>query len=156
MKPMRNILDEIAERTRERVAVKKKEVPVEEIAEAALKRAASGCFTTVKAAPPLYCRNTCHVQIRRNSESNNVPAFETALRSNDIAFICEIKRASPSKGLIAEDFPYLDIARDYEAAGAAAISVLTEPYYFKGGDRYLREIAKTVKLPLLSKDFTVD
>jgi indole-3-glycerol phosphate synthase len=155
MKPMRNILEEIAERTRERVAAKKKEVPLEKIAEAAQKRAANG-FTTVNEAPPLYYRNTCHEQIRCNSESSNVPVFETALRSNDIAFICEIKRASPSKGLIAEDFRYLDIARDYEAAGAAAISVLTEPFYFKGGDSYLREIAKTVKLPLLRKDFTVD
>jgi indole-3-glycerol phosphate synthase len=83
-------------------------------------------------------------------------AFETALKQPDIAFICEIKKASPSKGVIAEDFPYLDIAKDYEAAGAAAISVLTEPFYFQGDDRYLREIAGTVKIPLLRKDFTVD
>jgi len=85
-------------------------------------------------------------------------AFEQALKSpaTDIAFICEIKRASPSKGIIAETFPYLDIAKEYVAAGAAAISVLTEPYYFKGDDRYLQEIADTVKIPLLRKDFTVN
>jgi indole-3-glycerol phosphate synthase len=82
--------------------------------------------------------------------------FEKALRSSDIALICEVKKASPSKGIIAEDFPYLDIARDYEAAGAAAISVLTEPEYFLGSDRYLREIADAVNIPLLRKDFTVD
>ena len=82
--------------------------------------------------------------------------FEKVLRAEDIAFICEIKKASPSKGVIAEDFPYLAIAKDYEAAGAAAISVLTEPYWFKGDDRYLREIADAVSLPLLRKDFTVD
>ncbi|MCL2408527.1 MAG: indole-3-glycerol phosphate synthase TrpC [Oscillospiraceae bacterium] len=83
-------------------------------------------------------------------------AFEKALQSKDISFICEIKRASPSKGVIALDFRYLDIAKDYEQAGAAAISVLTEPHYFKGDDRYLREIADTVTIPLLRKDFTVD
>jgi indole-3-glycerol phosphate synthase len=82
--------------------------------------------------------------------------FERALKQTDIAFICEVKKASPSKGVIAGDFPYLDIAKDYEAAGAAAISVLTEPFYFQGDDRYLREIAAAVKIPLLRKDFTVD
>jgi indole-3-glycerol phosphate synthase len=82
--------------------------------------------------------------------------FEKALRGGDIAFICEVKKASPSKGIIAEHFPYLDIARDYEKAGAAAISVLTEPYWFKGADSYLREIADVAEIPLLRKDFTVD
>ena len=83
-------------------------------------------------------------------------AFENALRGGDVSFICEVKRASPSKGLIAEDFPYLDIARGYEAAGAAAISCLTEPFWFRGGDEYLREIAREVRIPVLRKDFTVD
>ncbi|MDR1668975.1 MAG: indole-3-glycerol phosphate synthase TrpC [Oscillospiraceae bacterium] len=82
--------------------------------------------------------------------------FETALRAQDMAFICEIKKASPSKGVIAHEFPYVGIARDYEAAGAAAISVLTEPHYFQGDDRYLREIADAVSIPILRKDFTVD
>ena len=83
-------------------------------------------------------------------------SFEKALRSDDIAFICETKKASPSKGIISWNYPYLDIAREYEAAGAAAISVLTEPYYFKGADNHLREIADAVSLPLLRKDFIVD
>ena len=82
--------------------------------------------------------------------------FEHALRGDDIAFICECKKASPSKGLIAPDFPWLEIARDYEAAGAEAISVLTEPKWFLGSDEYLREIAAAVSLPCLRKDFTVD
>ena len=82
--------------------------------------------------------------------------FEKALRQDDISFICEVKKASPSKGGIAEDFPHLDIAKAYEAAGAAAISVLTEPFYFQGHDRYLREIADEVTIPLLRKDFIVD
>ena len=82
--------------------------------------------------------------------------FEKALRGNDIAFICEVKKASPSKGVIAEDFDYVKIAKDYEKSGAAAVSVLTEPHWFKGSDSYLREIANAVKIPLLRKDFTVD
>lgn len=82
--------------------------------------------------------------------------FEKALKKPGISFICEVKKASPSKGIITPDFPYLRIAMDYEAAGAAAISVLTEPDYFMGCDRYLTEIADKVKIPLLRKDFTVD
>ncbi len=83
-------------------------------------------------------------------------AFENALRSEDISFICECKKASPSKGLIAEDFPYLQIAGDYEAAGADCISVLTEPKWFLGSNEYLKEIAASVSIPCLRKDFTVD
>ncbi len=83
-------------------------------------------------------------------------AFEQALRKPGLSFICEVKKASPSKGLIAPDFPYLDIARDYEAAGASAVSVLTEPVYFQGLDSYLTEIKTVCRLPLLRKDFTVD
>ena len=82
--------------------------------------------------------------------------FEKALRTDDIAFICECKKASPSKGLIAPDFPYLRIAREYESAGADCISVLTEPRWFLGNDRYLDDIAHTVAIPCLRKDFTVD
>ena len=74
----------------------------------------------------------------------------------EISFICEVKKASPSKGLIAEDFPYLEIAKDYEAAGADAISCLTEPYYFKGSDEYLKNIKKEVSIPVLRKDFTIN
>ncbi len=95
------------------------------------------------------------------SESNRISSdsgfpFEKALSGEDINFICEIKKASPSKGLIAPGFPYLQIAREYEAAGAAAISVLTEPEYFLGNDEQLVQIQQTVYLPILRKDFTVD
>ena len=121
-----NILREIVERTKERIETRKKTLPPEKAMEIA--------HSVVIADFP----------------------FEEALKSNDIALICEIKKASPSKGVIAEDFSYLDIAGEYESAGAAAISVLTEPYYFKGDDRYLHEIADIVSIPLLRKDFTID
>lgn len=83
-------------------------------------------------------------------------AFEEALKKPGISLICECKKASPSKGLIAPDFPYLEIAKQYEAAGADAVSVLTEPKWFLGSDDYLREIAAAVSIPCLRKDFTVD
>ena len=82
--------------------------------------------------------------------------FEGAFRKQDFNFICEVKKASPSKGIIAEHFPYLEIAKEYEVAGAAAISVLTEPDFFKGDKKYLQEIASTVKIPVLRKDFIID
>jgi len=82
--------------------------------------------------------------------------FERALKEKGISFICEVKKASPSKGVIAEDFPYLQIAKEYEAAGASAISVLTEPEFFKGKNEYLQSIAKEVKIPVLRKDFIID
>ena len=82
--------------------------------------------------------------------------FEKALAAAGISFICEVKKASPSKGVIAQDFPYLDIAKEYEKSGASAISVLTEPEYFLGSDEYLKEIAEAVAIPVLRKDFTVD
>ncbi len=121
------ILDQIAEKTRKRIAEAKKAVPLAEIKAKAEALPADTDFP-----------------------------FEKALRAKGISFICEVKKASPSKGIIAEDFPYLSIAKDYEAAGAAAISVLTEPYYFRGSDGYLREIAQSVNIPVLRKDFTVD
>lgn len=121
------ILDEIAARTRERVAETKNDVPL------------------------------CELRAKAESLRGNTGfPFEKALRGEDIAFICEVKKASPSKGVIAEDFPYLQIADDYEKAGAAAISCLTEPYWFLGSSRYLRKIAARVKIPVLRKDFTVD
>ena len=120
------ILQEIAEKTRLRVAEEKAALPLSEMK---------------KRAQDL-------------NPDTGFP-FKKALSTADISFICEVKRASPSKGMIAEDFPYLDIARDYEAAGAAAISCLTEPFWFKGSDRYLQEIA-AVNIPVLRKDFTVD
>lgn len=83
-------------------------------------------------------------------------SFEKALRGEGISFICEVKKASPSKGVIAEEFPYVEIAKEYEQAGADCLSVLTEPKYFLGCDRYLEEIRQAVKLPILRKDFTID
>ena len=82
--------------------------------------------------------------------------FKEALKDPEIAIIAEVKRASPSKGLIAEDFDYIEIAKDYEQAGASAISVLTEPYFFQGSNDFLREISENVLIPLLRKDFTID
>ncbi len=120
------ILDEIAAYTRLRIDKKKEEVPLD-------------------------------VMI---GEAYSLPKggfeFERALKTDDVAFICECKKASPSKGIIAGDFPYLDIARQYEAAGADAISVLTEPKWFLGSDEYLRKITQAVSIPVLRKDFTVD
>ena len=83
-------------------------------------------------------------------------AFEEALKGEEISFICECKKASPSKGVIAEEFPYLEIAKEYEKAGANCISVLTEPKWFLGNDQYLKEIASKVKIPCIRKDFVVD
>jgi indole-3-glycerol phosphate synthase len=82
--------------------------------------------------------------------------FEKALQQPDISFICEIKKASPSRGIIAHDFPYLQIAREYEEAGADAISVLTEPEYFMGSSEYLEQVKDVVSIPVLRKDFIVD
>ena len=121
-----NILDELAQLARGRVEEAKRKVPFEEIKAKAL-------------GMP-----------KGNFE------FEKALKKDDIAFICECKKASPSKGLIAPHFPYLDIAREYEKAGADCISVLTEPFKFLGDDKYLREIAEAVSVPCIRKDFTVD
>ena len=96
--------------------------------------------------------------IRSEAENIQTPkfVFENALKKPGLSFICECKKASPSKGIIAKDFPYLAIAKEYEEAGADCISVLTEPKWFLGSDKYLKEISNTVNLPLLRKDFTVD
>lgn len=91
------------------------------------------------------------------SGKNKQPfAFEKALGEEELAFICEVKKASPSKGIISEAFPYLQIAQDYEKAGASAISVLTEPKFFLGSDSFLSEIKAQVNIPVLRKDFIVD
>ena len=121
-----SILDQLADHARERVAEAKLKTPLSNIRREAL------------ALP-----------------KGDFP-FERALSGPGLAFICECKKASPSKGLIAPDFPYLDIAKDYAAAGAEAISVLTEPKWFLGSDEYLRDIASNVAVPCLRKDFTVD
>lgn len=96
------------------------------------------------------------MEARALAVANPKFAFEEALKTPDIAFICECKKASPSKGVIAEEFPYLQIAKDYEKAGANCISVLTEPKWFLGSDAYLAEIASQVSIPCIRKDFTVD
>lgn len=121
------ILDELAYSARRRVEEQKKSVTLEEMKELA-----------------------------KNSKSSNPFAFEKVLQKDSLSFICEVKKASPSKSIIAEDFPYLEIAKDYEGAGADCISVLTEPTKFLGRHEYLLEISKQVQIPLLRKDFTVD
>lgn len=120
------ILDKLAEHARERVAESKKKVPLQKLKQQALSMP-KGDF-----------------------------AFENALKRPGISFICECKKASPSKGLIAPDFSYLKIAKEYESAGADCISVLTEPKWFLGSNEYLKEIASAVNIPCLRKDFTVD
>jgi len=124
---MATILDTIAEATRERVEQSKKSIDI--------------------------------AHMRRMAEEmdpNTGFPFYKALKADGMSFICECKKASPSKGIIAEDFPYLDIAKQYEAAGASCISVLTEPKWFLGSNDYLREIAENVTIPCIRKDFTVD
>ncbi len=127
------IVDEIAKRTRERIAAEKRLQPFERVRREAEALATGGAAENPKQLP-----------------------FYRALKSQGISFICEVKKASPSKGVIAEHFPYLQIAQEYEKAGADAISCLTEPYYFLGSDRYLQEIADDITIPVLRKDFTVD
>ncbi len=120
------ILDEIAEYTKERIAVAKSKASFDEIKRQALSMVKSEF------------------------------AFEKVLKKPELSFICECKKASPSKGIIADDFPYLEIAKEYEAAGADCISVLTEPKWFLGRDEYLKEITESVQIPCIRKDFTVD
>lgn len=121
------ILDEIAEKTKIRYEEIKKAVPFEAVKEKALQMNLNTGFP-----------------------------FKKAMEKDGLSFICEVKKASPSKGIISEKFDYLNIAKDYEKAGASAISVLTEPYYFKGNDKFLSEIKNEVSIPVLRKDFTVD
>lgn len=120
------ILEELAEHARERVEKAKREKSLEQIREEAL------------ALPGGDLR------------------FEKALRNQKMSFICEIKKASPSKGIISEKFPYLEIADDYERAGADCVSVLTEPKWFLGSDEIFRQVRERISLPMIRKDFTVD
>ena len=124
------ILDDLAKATRVRVDKKKAQMPFEAVKAEALKKA--------------------------QEEGKFEFPFERAIAKDGIRFICEVKKASPSKGIIAEDFPYLEIARDYERAGADCISVLTEPDYFKGDDEYLKRISGEVSIPTIRKDFIID
>ena len=121
------ILDEIAAYTKERIEYEKSKLPLNEIRAQA-----------------------------KDLNADTGYIFEKALAKPGISFICEAKKASPSKGAIAEDFPYVRIAKEYEAAGADAMSVLTEPKWFMGKDEYLKEIRKEITIPIIRKDFTVD
>lgn len=125
-----SILNEIAARTKERIAEEKFKFPLREL---------------------ISQQNS---DLAKHAEEKI--SFLEALKKPGMSYICEVKKASPSKGLIAPDFPYLDIAKEYEQAGASAISCLTEPFYFQGADRYLQEISQAVNIPVLRKDFTVD
>ena len=125
-----SILNEIAARTKERIAEEKFKFPLREL---------------------ISQQNS---DLAKHAEEKI--SFLEALKKPGMSYICEVKKASPSKALIAPEFPYLEIAKEYEAAGASAISCLTEPFYFMGSDTYLREITETVDIPVLRKDFTVD
>lgn len=122
-----NILDKLAEHARERVAIDKAAVSYEEMKDRALSLGAGGG-----------------------------ERFTAALKKPGMSFICEVKKASPSKGVISEDFPYMDIAREYEAAGADCMSCLTEPKWFLGSDEIFTHIRGAVATPMIRKDFTVD
>ena len=124
---MITMLDEIVEKTKERLVESKSNKSLEELKE----------------------------EVQKLEITQDFP-FKKALSGDEISIIAEIKRASPSKGLITEDFDYLTIAKEYEEAGASAISVLTEPYFFKGSNDYLKEISQCVGIPILRKDFVID
>lgn len=135
-----NILNEIAAKTKERIQKEKLEIPEKDLIQMIQKR---------------------KVQILLHPEQQSITSrtphsFYQALKKEGMSYICEVKKTSPSKGLIAPAFPYLEIAKEYQEAGAAAISCLTEPFYFQGSDRYLQEITAAVDIPVLRKDFTVD
>lgn len=133
-----SILDDIVAFTRERVEREKRETPLEELADRAC-----------------TLRRSERAAVGESDVSRDF-AFERALAAPGLSFICEVKKASPSRGVIVEEYPFLDIARSYEAAGAAALSCLTEPHWFRGDDRHLQEIVREVSIPVLRKDFVVD
>ncbi len=124
---MIKMLDEIVEKTKERLEESKQTKSLDELKQ----------------------------EVKKLEITQDFP-FKKALSGDEISIIAEVKRASPSKGMIVEDFDYVFIARDYEDAGASAISVLTEPYFFKGSNDYLKEISQNVSIPILRKDFIID
>ncbi|WP_342764139.1 indole-3-glycerol phosphate synthase TrpC [uncultured Methanobrevibacter sp.] len=126
-KQMIDMLDEIVEKTKERLVESKKNKSLDDLKD----------------------------EVAKMNITQDFP-FKEALSGDEISIIAEVKRASPSKGMIAEDFDYVFIAKDYEDAGASAISVLTEPYFFKGSNDYLKEISENVSIPILRKDFIID
>jgi len=130
---MSNILVEIADKTRERIKEEEAKTPLSEV------------------------QKKIEARIAKEKAANKpLPDFLQALKKDGMSYICEVKKASPSKGLIAPDFPYVDIAKEYEAAGASAISCLTEPFWFLGKDQYVEEIKEAVNIPILRKDFTIN
>lgn len=138
-----NILEEIAGKTRERIEEEKRRCSPAEM----------------KGLAEELLRSKKHGGAGALTGADNAAAggyFYRALAVPGMSYICEVKKASPSKGLIAPDFPYLEIAKEYEVAGASAISCLTEPFYFRGADQYLKEITGSARIPVLRKDFTVD
>ena len=135
-----NILNEIAAKTKERIQKEKLEIPEKDLIQMIQKR---------------KVQMLLHPE-QQSITSRTAHSFYQALKKEGMSYICEVKKASPSKGLIAPAFPYLEIAKEYQEAGAAAISCLTEPFYFQGSDRYLQEITAAVDIPVLRKDFTVD
>ena len=138
-----NILEEIAGKTRERIEEEKRRCSPAEM----------------KGLAEELLRSKKHGGAGALTGADNAAAggrFYQALAAPGMSYICEVKKASPSKGLIAPDFPYLEIAKEYKAAGAAAISCLTHPFYFQGSDQYLWEIASEVDIPVLRKDFVID
>ena len=126
---MNTILDQLSEHARQRVAADQANIPLSVL--------------------KLCCE-------QGEAPKREPFAFEAALKKPGLSFICEVKKASPSKGVISQDFPYLEIARDYEAAGADCISCLTEPKWFLGSDEIFSQIRAAVTIPMLRKDFTVD
>lgn len=155
------ILDKIADSTRVRIQKEKERIPLSKMIEAVEEI----IYNEAKIKDDAKINDNAKINdefkaktetIKDGEDARNEFCFEKALKGGDINFICEVKKASPSKGIIAEDFPYVTIAKEYVAAGAVCISVLTEPEYFLGSDDYLREIRKEVGIPILRKDFTLD
>ena len=152
-----NILEEIAEKTRERVTAEKNVRSLASVRRAAEEARAGECATCAAELSPDEGGPVTEEERRaaRDAAPCGFP-FEVALERAGVQFICEVKKASPSKGMIAPDIEPLAVAREYERAGAAAISCLTEPFWFLGRDEYLQEIAAGVRIPVLRKDFVVD
>ncbi|MDR3225291.1 MAG: indole-3-glycerol phosphate synthase TrpC [Clostridiales Family XIII bacterium] len=157
------ILDEIAAYTRKRIEEEKECVSMEAMRDAALSAVAREKSATAAVANGKSENAAANGKNEENRlgvgadvSTGGAFPFERALSAPGLSFICELKKASPSRGIIAEDFPYLDIARDYEEAGAAVLSVLTEPKYFQGSAAYLKEIASAARIPVLRKDFIID
>ncbi|BBL62032.1 indole-3-glycerol phosphate synthase [Methanobrevibacter arboriphilus] len=140
------ILDEILIATEERLENKKRNMSLEDLK------------NKLKNKSDNEVNNKLNNKLNNNSKSNKLEDnyFEKYLKEDNISFICEVKRASPSKGIICNEFDYIKIAKEYENAGAAAISVLTEPKFFKGNDTYLSDIVANVNIPVLRKDFIID